>query len=309
MSQIITITLNPSLDKSIVVPQLVPEKKLRCTSAEVDPGGGGVNVSRALNKLGVKSSAVFLSGGYTGKKLEELLLDEGVQIMALPIKEATRENFVVFDEEKKLQYRFGMEGAAVTEAEWKAVLDYVSEQTDISYIVASGSLPPGVPVNFFGQLASIAKTIKAKLIVDTSGEALQYAAKEGLYMLKPNLNELSSLTGKDNLVDEEIVSAARTVIANGGCEIMVVSLGGEGAILVTAKEQYKVKPPKVTVMSTVGAGDSMVGGILYALSKGWHYNEVLKYGVAAGTAATLHSGTELCTKEDTDRIFAILKQE
>lgn len=309
MSQIITITLNPSLDKSITVPQLVPEKKLRCTSAEVDPGGGGVNVSRALHKLGVKSSAVFLSGGYTGKKLEELLLNEEVDIIALPIKEATRENFVVFDEEKKLQYRFGMDGAAVTEAEWKAVLNYVSEQTAVSYIVASGSLPPGVPVNFFGQLAVLAKKIKAKLIVDTSGEALQYAAKEGLYMLKPNLNELSSLTGKDNLVGEEIVAAARTVISSGGCEIMVVSLGGDGAMLVTAEEQYKVKPPKVTVMSTVGAGDSMVGGILYGLSKGWTYKEILMYGVAAGTAATLHPGTELCKKEDTERIFAGLKQE
>lgn len=307
MPKIITITLNPSLDKSITVPQLVPEKKLRCSSSEVDPGGGGVNVSRALHKLGLNSLAVFLSGGYTGKKLEELLMNEEVDIIALPIKEATRENFIVFDEEKRLQYRFGMEGAAVTDTEWKAVLNYVSEQTEVSYIVASGSLPPGVPMNFFGQLAALAKKINAKLIVDTSGEALEFAAKEGLYMLKPNLNELSSLIGKTNLAETEIVSAARTVINSGGCEIMVVSLGGDGALLVTAEDQYKVKPPKVTVMSTVGAGDSMVGGILYALSKGCTYKEILMYGVAAGTAATLHPGTELCKKEDTERIFAMLK--
>lgn len=162
---------------------------------------------------------------------------------------------------------------------------------------------------FFGQLAALAKQIKAKLIVDTSGDALKHAAQEGLYMLKPNLNELSSLSGKADLAEAEIVEAARMIIGNGGCEIMVVSIGSEGALLVTAEEQYQVKPPKVKVMSTVGAGDSMVGGMIYALSKGWNCKEVLMYGVAAGTAATLHPGTELCKKEDTERIFAGLKQE
>ncbi len=309
MPKIITITLNPSLDKSITVPELVPEKKLRCTKAALDPGGGGINVSRALHKLGVGSTAIFLSGGYTGKKLEELLLEEQVDIVAIPIEAATRENFIVFDEEKKQQYRFGMEGEMVGEAAWQAVLNYVNKATDISYIVASGSLPPGVPVDFFGRLAAIAKRVGCRLVVDTSGEALQYAAKEGLYLLKPNLNELATLVGKKTLLAHEIVGAARAIISGGGCEIMVVSMGADGALLVTAEEQYLVKPPKVTVKSTVGAGDSMVGGMIYALVKQWAYKEMLMYGIAAGTAATLHLGTELCKKEDTERIFEGLKRE
>lgn len=309
MYKIITITLNPSLDKSTTVTELVPEKKMLCAKTSLDPGGGGINVSRALHKLGIESTAVFLSGGYTGKKLEELLLAEQVDLFAITTEAATRENFIVFEEEKKLQYRFGMQGETVSEDSWQTVLDYVNKASDISYIVASGSLPPGVPVNFFARLASIAKRVQCKLIVDTSGEALQYAAKEGLYLLKPNLNELASLTGKTDLTGDGIVLAAREIINRGGCEIMVVSMGADGALLVTAEEQYQVKPPQVRVMSTVGAGDSMVGGMIYALAKKWSYKEVLMYGVAAGTAATLQLGTELCKKEDTERIFAGLNGE
>ncbi|MBH2004964.1 MAG: 1-phosphofructokinase family hexose kinase [Sphingobacteriia bacterium] len=309
MSQIITITLNPALDKSIVVPELVPDKKLRAVSAEVDPGGGGINVSRALHKLGCASEAVFLSGGYTGKYLEELLLKEGVMMHPLPTKEPTRENFVVFDDEKKLQYRFGMEGPRVSEAEWKAVLDYTASRKGITYIVASGSLPPGVPVDFFGRLAAIAKNLRAKLFVDTSGEALKYAVKEGVYMIKPNLGELGSLYGKQKLSQEEIIAAAQKIITGGGCEVMVVSMGSAGAMLFTANEQYQAKPPKVTVLSNVGAGDSMVAGMICALSQGRSWKEILRYGVAAGTAATLHPGTELCKKEDTEQIFTLLNQD
>ncbi len=309
MYKIITITLNPSLDKSTTVTELVPENKMLCAKTSLAPGGGGINVSRALHKLGIESTAVFLSGGYTGKKLEELLLAEQVDLFAITTEAVTRENFIVFEEEKKLQYRFGMQGETVSEDSWQTVLDYVNKASDISYIVASGSLPPGVPVNFFARLAAIAKRVQCKLIVDTSGEALKYAAKEGLYLLKPNLNELASLTGKTDLTGDGIVLAAREIINRGGCEIMVVSMGADGALLVTAEEQYQVKPPQVRVMSTVGAGDSMVGGMIYALAKKWSYKEVLMYGVAAGTAATLQLGTELCKKEDTERIFAGLNGE
>ena len=309
MSKIITLTLNPALDKSIAVPKLVPEKKLKCSHLIIEPGGGGINVSRAIHKLGGSSEAVYLSGGYTGKRFEALLSSENIVSTALPISGDTRENFIVLDESVDLQYRFGVEGPGVNKAEWLQVLQYISKQDDISYIVASGSLPPGVPVDIFGQLATIAKQKNAKLVVDTSGEALQHAVNEGVFMIKPNLAELSSLYGKEKLVQEEIITAAKTIIAKGGCEIMVISMGAEGAMLVTASEIFQVKPPAVTIHSTVGAGDSMVAGIILALYNGWGLKEALYYGVAAGTAATLNAGTELCKKEDTERIFAQLKQE
>ena len=308
MKKIITLTLNPALDKSISVPQLVPEKKLKATDVKVEPGGGGINVSRAIHKLGGSSEAIYLSGGYTGKQFEALMDKENIVSVALPMKGATRENFVVMDASANLQYRFGMQGPELSEHEWQQPLEYIKNQNDVAYIVASGSLPPGVPTDFFGRLAVIAKRKNAKLIVDTSGEALQCAVKEGLYLIKPNLGELSNLYGKEKLAKEEILNAARSIITGGGCEVMVVSMGGEGAMLITLDKQWEVKPPDVTIHSTVGAGDSMVGAMVLALSNNWEMEAVLRYGVAAGTAATLNSGTELCKKEDTDRLFAEMKR-
>jgi 6-phosphofructokinase 2 len=309
MQKIITLTLNPALDKTIAVPKLVPDKKLRSTSAKVEPGGGGINVSRAIQKLGGSSEAVYLSGGFTGQQFEELLKTEHVISIALPVKEDTRENFVVVDESANLQYRFGMEGATVTEEEWRQSLQYISEQNEIAYIIASGSLPPGVPPDIFAQLAVIAKQKNARLMVDTSGEALKHAVTEGLYLIKPNLDELSALCGKEKISKDEIVAAARKIIQAGGCEVMVVSMGKEGAMLVTKEKQLQVTPPDVTVHSTVGAGDSMVGGMVLALVKGWSLEDMLYYGIAAGTSATMNSGTELCKKDDTERLFAKMKQQ
>ena len=268
MKKIVTITLNPALDKSIAVPKMLPEKKLRCTDAKVEPGGGGINVSRAIHKLGGESEAVFLSGGYTGKHFETLMARERIHSVAMPVQGDMRENFVVLDTSADLQYRFGMQGPMVTVEEWKQVLTHIQNETAIDYIVASGSLPPGVPVDYFGRLAKIAQQKNAKLIVDTSGEALQHAVKQGVYLIKPNLGELSNLYGKDRLGNDEIVTAARSIIVTGGCEIMVVSMGAEGAMLVTKDKHLQVIPPKVTIHSTVGAGDSMVAGMVLALSFG-----------------------------------------
>ncbi|MCK9401828.1 MAG: 1-phosphofructokinase family hexose kinase [Chitinophagaceae bacterium] len=309
MKKIITLTLNPALDKSISVPKLVPEKKLLCTDAKVEPGGGGINVSRAIHKLGGSSIAIYPSGGYTGKEFDALMAAEHIESVVLPMKGSTRENFVVLDASANLQYRFGMRGPELCEQEWQQALEYIKEQNNIDFIVASGSLPPGVPANFFGRLAMISKQKKAKLVVDTSGEALQHAVQGGLFLIKPNLGELSTLYGKEKLAKEEVVSAARSIIASGGSEIIVVSLGAEGAVLVTKDIALQVKPPDVTIHSTVGAGDSMVGGMVLALSKSWSLADVLCYGVAAGTAATLNPGTELCKKEDTERLFKELKQQ
>jgi 6-phosphofructokinase 2 len=309
MKKIITLTLNPALDKTISVEQLIPDKKLRSSFSQVQPGGGGINVSRALHKLGGTSEAVYLCGGYTGKHFEELLTKEGVVSVALPVNGDTRENFVVVDDSANKQYRFGMEGPEITKSEWRQALKYISEQPEIAYIVASGSLPPGVPSNVFAQLAVIAKQKNARLIIDTSGAALKDAVDEGLFLIKPNLDELSNLYGKEKLAATEILTAARSIIQNGGCEVMVVSMGKEGAMLVTKDTQLQVKPPDVEVHSTVGAGDSMVGGMLMALSNEWGLEDILYYGIAAGTAATMNHGTELCKKDDTERLFAKMKEQ
>jgi 6-phosphofructokinase 2 len=252
---------------------------------------------------------LFLQGGYTGQKFQELIGKEGFDFVSFPTAGDTRENFIAVDESTNLQYRFGMEGPQVSEAEWQPCLDYLEKESDLDYIVASGSLPPGVPLDFFGRLAALAKRKSAKLIVDTSGEPLKHAVAEGIYLCKPNLGELSSLSGKQRLAPDEIVPAARAIIAKGGCTVIAVSMGAEGAILVTAEESIRVKTPKVEVHSTVGAGDSMVAGMILGMAQGWSWKDTLSYGVAAGTSATMNHGTGLCKKEEVERIFLQLQKE
>jgi 6-phosphofructokinase 2 len=178
---------------------------------------------------------------------------------------------------------------------------------EVQYIVVSGSLPSGVPVNIFAQIAAISKKKNAKCIVDTNGEALQLAVAEGVYLIKPNLGELSALAGIDELKPEMIAVAARDVIAKGQCEFVMVSMGPAGAMLVTKNEAATIATPAVKRRSTVGAGDSMVAGIVYSLSKGNTILQSAQYGVACGTAATMNPGTELCRAEDVEKLFALIK--
>jgi 6-phosphofructokinase 2 len=306
--RIITLTVNPALDKSTSVKTLVSEKKMRCANLLVEPGGGGVNVSRALKQLGHASTAMYFAGGYTGDFYTSLLRGDNIDTYVVPIEGHTRENIIVVDESSNQQYRFGMEGPDVAEAEWKRCLDMVREQA-FDFLVASGSLAPGIPTSFFGQLAGIVKAKKARLIIDTSGEGLKDAVDEGVYMIKPNLGELSALYGVNELLDEDAARAAKEMIAKGYCEVIAVSMGAGGAMLVTKDEIHKVYSPTVKKKSTVGAGDSMVAGMLAGLLRGYGWQDVLRHGVAAGTAATMNEGTQLCKKEDTDRLFEILKRQ
>jgi 6-phosphofructokinase 2 len=307
MPAIITITFSPCIDKSTSVPALIPEKKLICTSPRLEPGGGGINIARAIKKLGGDATAIFPSGGYTGKYFNHLLEKEKIDTVIIETGNETRENIIVVDEANNNQYRFGMPGTGLTEIEWKKCLQAVEAIKDAEFIIASGSLPPGVPVNIYAALAKIAKSKKAKFIVDTSGEALKYAAEEGVYLLKPNLGELSYLAGKKEIQTDEVKNIAKDIIANGKCEVMVVSMGAAGAMLITDEIAEIFTPPAVLRKSTVGAGDSMVAGIVFYLSQGKSLLQAVQYGVACGTAATLNAGTELCKKEDADRLFALVQ--
>jgi 6-phosphofructokinase 2 len=175
-------------------------------------------------------------------------------------------------------------------------------------IVASGSVPAGVPPDIFARIGDIAKKKKAKFIVDTSGEPLKLAAAGGVYLLKPNMRELGSLVENEELTTEMAAGAAKELVAKGQCEVMVVSMGAAGALLVTREEQYVVKPPHVLIKSTVGAGDSMVAGMVLGLSNNKTMLEVLQYGVACGTAATMNPGTALCRWEDALFLYDQLRQ-
>lgn len=298
---IVTLTLNPALDKSTTIERLVPEHKLRCTAMQFDAGGGGINVAKGICKLGGASTAIFPMAGHNGRRLLDILAAAGVKTQTLDLEGETRENLSVSELSTGLQYRFTMPGLYLRESDADACLEMVRHlQPDM--LVASGSLPPGLPVTYYEKVAAFAKTIGAKFVLDTSGAALQAAADEGLYLLKPNLAELSALAGVPALEINQVDDAALEIIHQGKCEVVVVSLGAQGALLVTRDGFEHIPAPTVKKRSTVGAGDSMVAGMIWALSEGKSLREMAQFGVACGTAATLNPGTELFKPEDARRL-------
>ena len=309
IKNIVTITLNPTVDKSTTVENLKPEKKLRCTPPIYEPGGGGINVSRGLARLGVKSVALFTSGGRTGELLEQLLKEENVITSTIPTAAETRENFIVVDTSHNEQYRFGMPGEDITAAEVKDIAKIIHGLSPTPEIVViSGSLPPGIEPAFIGTLVRELKEKGAKVIADTSGEALTEVLKEGVYLLKPNLGELSTLTGMKDLDNESADEAAKQLIDEGKAEIVVVSLGPQGAYLVSKDESIHVPAPSVKKLSTVGAGDSMVAGMVAILAQGGSHKDMARMGVACGSAATMSTGTGLFTKENAERLYKWLSR-
>jgi 6-phosphofructokinase 2 len=300
--KIATLTLNPALDKSTGVDRIVPDKKLRCDALQIDAGGGGINVSKGIRKLGGESTAVFPAGGATGAKLKSILQTAGIATKTVELKEDTRENISVSEHFSGVQYRFTMPGTPLSETEAAACLDALfAENPDL--VVASGSMPPGLPDTYYKTVAERCLEVGAKLVIDTSGPALQAALDVGVFLLKPNLGELSALAGVEKLEMNKVDDAALEIIGRGYCEVVVVSLGPQGALLVTKDGFEHIPAPTVLKKSTVGAGDSMVAGMVWSLGQGKDYREMVQMGVACGSAATQNPGTELFKAEDAFSLF------
>jgi 6-phosphofructokinase 2 len=294
---ILTITLNPCIDKSSTVAKMTPESKLRCTEVVHEAGGGGINVSKALKRLNISSIALFPSGGHNGAMLCSLLRKEQILHHSFETKVETRENWIVLETETNNQFRFTFPGQAIE----MEVVSKLVEQIKIfkpNYLVASGSLPIGLSPDFYSQILKEAASFGSKCIIDTSGPALEALSGTKAYLIKPNIGELSRLLGIEHIAKSAVPSAARKVIEKEFSEIVVVSMGGEGAWLVSADEEYFVAAPPVEKKSTVGAGDSMVAGITYALDGGSSLREALAWGVACGSAATMNEGTQLFKASD-----------
>ena len=306
--KIITLTVNPAVDKSTKFSGIVAEQKIRCESPQYDAGGGGINVSKAIARLGGKSLALFTAGGPSGDLLQSLVKAENIDYQAITTKNWTRENFIAVDVMTNAQYRFGMPGAEILPEEVNEILHQIEVQKP-DFLVASGSLSTGLGDDFYEKVAAISRKIGSKLVIDTSGEALNRAVDEGVYLLKPNMGELAKLVGASSLEIDEVDDAAREIIAKGGCEIVVISLGPQGAVLVTRDICEHIPAPSVLKKSTVGAGDSMVGGMVWALSAGKSLPEMIRWGVACGSAATMNEGTQLFKKTDAERLFAWLQKD
>lgn len=302
MSGTVTLTMNPAVDITAEVDHVTADQKLRCRDPRRDPGGGGINVARAIHRLGGDARAIFAAGGSTGELMERLLEEEDVPAGAVPIDGFTRENLTLDETGSDRQYRFILPGPEVGPAEQEALMD-AALADEPAYLVASGSLPPGVPDTFYAELAGRARERGVRVVLDTSGAALREGVEAGVFLLKPNLRELSQLAGRDVSEDPDQEDAAIRLIEEGRAEIVLVSLGAAGGLLVTRDTCQRIPSPTVPIRSKVGAGDSTVAGITLSLTRGDDVHEAARFGIAAGAAAVMTPGTELCRQEDVERLF------
>ncbi len=299
---ILTLTLNPAIDKSTVTDLIQPESKQRCSYVLNEPGGGGINVSKALKKLRAESIALFPAGGHNGEKLKSLLAAEEIPFHSIDSSVETRENWVVLESNTNHQFRFTFPGKPIEESVFKNLIDDILSFSP-TYVVASGSLPPGLPDYFYGLIVKTANSVGAKCIVDTSGPALQALKGKNAFLIKPNITELCKMLNVDMLQNNEVADAAQQAVRDGFAELIAVSMGPDGAWLVTEDEKHFASAPVVKKKSTVGAGDSMVAGITYMLQQHQPLQQVINFGVACGSAATMNEGTQLFKMDDVHKLY------
>ena len=310
MQQVVaTLTLNPSLDRSSEVEQVVPERKLRCAEPAHEPGGGGINVARAIRRLGGEATAAWASGGATGELLRALIEQEQVPQTPVPIDALTRQNLMIHESSSGQEYRFGFPGAHLTSAEVDRCCAALRElEPRAQLVVLSGSLPPGVPADLYARIAN--ESAPARVVVDTSGDALRRAVQHGgLFLIKPNKHELEQLAGDALESDEALERAARRLVDDGQVEVVMVSLGAAGVLVVSGAGAQRVRSPTVQIRSKVGAGDSTVAGVVLGLARDWELPDAVRLGVAAGAAAVMTPGSELCRREDAERLLECLRRE
>lgn len=305
MDPIVTVTLNPALDLSSSTHAIGPHHKLRCAAPSFDAGGGGINVSRVCKRLGARSLAIAPVGGPFGQQLVDLLDAEGIDLRAIPIAGDTRLSVTVTEDDKGDNYRFVFPGPQLGDNEVEALLLAIKEQTaDNATVVVSGSFPPGREHDLLDAL--VGRLPHGRLIIDTSGPALRSAVRQPAFLVKPSARELASIVGRELRTESDIEAAADEVIATSPVEALLVSIGAGGAVLRSTQGNARFRAPTVQVQSTVGAGDSLVAGIVVGLARGLELVDAVALGVASGTATCLSPGTSLCEPADIDHLLPLV---
>jgi 6-phosphofructokinase 2 len=304
MAEILTVTLNPAIDVATSVDRIVDTRKLRCSAARRDPGGGGINVARVMQRLGGDCEALYMAGGVPGLTLSAMIEAEGVRATCIGIAGETRENFSVREISTGREFRFVLPGPALAESEWQACLRHLGELAAAPrYLVLSGSVPPGVPDDIYARVARIARERGMRVVLDTSGAPLAAALAAGVFLVKPSLSELCALAGRELEDDAQRLDAARKIISDGGAAIVALTLGEQGALVVTPDRALRVRGFAVPVSSSIGAGDSFLAAMVWALNRDMAFDETLRYAIAAASASLLTEGTRLCDREEIERIY------
>ncbi|MFN1834196.1 1-phosphofructokinase family hexose kinase [Balneola sp. MJW-20] len=299
--KVLTITMNPSLDVGSEAEDVITDEKTRCEEPVYDPGGGGINVARVLTRLGVEADALLIAGGHTGNKLIEMLEEESIRIHTIRSRQDTRQNIAIIDNSAGKQYRFVFPGRVPDESVWIKVLDQIRQSISAyDYVVASGSLPEGVPDDLYSRIGKVATDAGKKFVIDTYGEALMKGIRSGAYFIKPNkeefedLKELFGVSTDKDLLDKMFKS---------GIEQVVQTFGKEKTVLHTPERSYEFIPPTIKPRSTIGAGDSFVGGMIAGLVNGLSRDKAVCYGISAAASTLLSEGTDLCDKDEVERIY------
>ena len=303
-SPILTLTLNPALDMATDVAEIISGQKLRCTDPLLDPGGGGLNVSRAIRALGGDSLALVAIGGLTGDRLAGLIRSAGITFLSILGPGETRQSLTVTEETTGKQFRFMLPGPLWGEAERAHVFTLLrATARPDGYSVISGSQPPGVPMDFPAQLAE--SMPGSRVVLDTSGKPLSQAVRNpinGLEVLRMDSEEAETLTGTTLHSRKDTADFAQCLAQKGVARKVVVARGADGNVLATADRRIFSPAPKVRVKSTVGAGDSFVAALVLAMARGQSDDEALAMGAAAAAAAVMTDATQLCRPEDVMRL-------
>lgn len=302
MPQLVTLTVNPTIDVAFQVDKVLPTHKIRGRGERHDPGGGGINVARVFNELGGDVRCIYLAGGTTGHTLDRLVDRHDIAHQRIEIAGETRIAMAIRERESGLQYRLVADGPEIAPAEWQQCLDQLVE-TDFEYLVASGSLGPGMPDDFYQRVADIAARRGKIFVLDSSGRGLAGGLSGGkVFLVKPSLGELRGLTGEKLESDEEIAKAARKLVAQGASQNVAVTLGEDGALLANADGILRLPAIKVEAVSAVGSGDSFLAAVVFGLANGQPVEDAFRLGIAAGAAALLTPGTDLARSEDIYRL-------
>lgn len=306
MPAIATLTMNPAIDLAYEVERVVPTHKIRTTHDYTNPGGGGINVARVFVRLGGNARCLYLSGGATGQALDGLIDLHRLVRTRLPIAGSTRIALTALEHASGQEFRFTPAGPQVTEAEWRACLAALA-QVECEALVASGSLPPGVPDDFYAQVAQLMAARGVRMVLDSSGAALREGlAGGGIDLAKPSRGELEALAGRPLPTVEAVAEAALALVEAGQARVVATTLGHEGAVLAHAGGTLYAPALPIVAASTVGAGDSFVAGMTYALLDGASDEAAFRHGVAAGSAAVLHPGTDLARAQDIARLLPLV---
>ncbi len=306
---IYTITLNPALDHYLEVDDLRVDDANRVKSECLYAGGKGIDVSRAIRHLGGDSMALGFIGGHNGRVMVDLLKREGVTSYFTPIAQETRRDIIISTRKQGSQTMLNARGPSVTADEWWSFLTHLRllELRD-AYVVLGGSLPRGVPPDAYYQIVTLVQRRGAKAILDADGPCLKAGLKAKPFAIKPNLNELRRVTGRSLRTEAEILAAA-DAMNRAGVKVVMTSRGRQGLLMVSRSERYRAIPPSVKVRSTVGAGDSTVAGFVFKHAGGKTLEDCVRFATAAGTAATLAPGNQLCRLRDVQRLLPKVKIE